>query len=175
MAWLWKAQARNGMLQLVSMQVAGRLAGRGDTPLGPACPIDRAMGVLGNRTAMLLLREAFYGASRFDQLVRRVGVTEAVASQRLRVLVAAGVLEKQPYREPGQRTRHEYVLTEAGAALAPIMVGLLEWGRTYLPDDRGRLSLTHDGCGEPVQAVLRCAGGHDVAESEVVVTGRRTP
>ncbi|HJQ06504.1 MAG TPA: helix-turn-helix domain-containing protein [Nocardioides sp.] len=157
----------------MSMRMGGRLAERGDVPLGPACPIDRAMGVLGNRTAMLLLREVFYGASRFDQLVRRVGVTEAVASQRLRELVAAGVLEKQPYREPGQRTRHEYVLTESGTALAPVLIGLLEWGRAYLPDDRSRLGLSHDGCGAEVHVALRCEAGHDLDETEVLVTGRR--
>jgi DNA-binding HxlR family transcriptional regulator len=157
----------------MNMQVAGGLARRGDVPLGAACPIDRAMGVLGNRTAMLLLREAFYGASRFEQLVKRVGVTEAVAAQRLRELVAAGVLAKRPYREPGQRTRQEYVLTESGTALAPILAGLLEWGRVHLPDDRSRVALTHDGCDAPVHAVLRCGAGHDVAESDVVVSGRR--
>ncbi|HWJ10343.1 MAG TPA: helix-turn-helix domain-containing protein [Nocardioides sp.] len=157
----------------MTMRTAGGLARRGDVPLGPACPIDRAMGLLGNRTSMLLLREAFYGATRFEQLVRRVGVTDAVASQRLRELVAAGVLEKRPYREPGQRTRQEYVLTEAGVALAPILAGLLEWGRTHLPDDRSRVTLTHEGCDAPVHAVLRCEAGHDVDEGEVVVTGRR--
>ena len=157
----------------MSMQMAGRLAERGDVPLGPACPIDRAMGVLGNRTAMLLLREAFYGARRFEQLVRRVGVTEAVASQRLRELVAAGVLEKQPYREPGQRTRQEYVLTASGEELAPILIGLLEWGRTHLPDERSRVGVSHDGCGEPVHVALRCAAGHEVGPADIVVTGRR--
>lgn len=155
------------------MRMGGRLAERGDVPLGAACPVDRAMGVLGNRTAMLLVREAFYGARRFDQLVRRVGVTEAVASQRLRELVAAGVLEKQPYREPGQRTRHEYVLTASGTALAPVLIGLLEWGRTYLPDDRSDLALTHADCGAPVHAALCCEAGHEVPEGDVVVTGRR--
>lgn len=157
----------------MSMQVAGGLARRGDVPLGAACPIDRAMGLLGNRTSMLLLREVFYGARRFEQLVRRVGVTDAVAAQRLRELVAAGVLAKQPYREPGQRTRQEYVLTESGAALAPILAGLLEWGRTHLPDDRSHVALSHAECGAPVHVALRCDAGHDVPESEVVVTGRR--
>lgn len=157
----------------MSMQMAGPLAERGDVPLGPACPIDRTMGLLGNRTAVLLLREAFYGARRFEQLVRRVGVTDAVASQRLRELVAAGVLAKEPYREPGQRTRHEYVLTEAGRELAPILVGLLEWGRAHLPDDRSRVALSHDGCDAAVHAVLRCGSGHDVPVEEIVVTGRR--
>ncbi|GAB2976533.1 winged helix-turn-helix transcriptional regulator [Nocardioides montaniterrae] len=157
----------------MGVQVAGRLAQRGDVPLGDACPIDRAYAVIGNRTAMLLIREAFYGARRFEQLVRRVGVTEAVASQRLRELVGAGVLAKQPYREPGQRTRHEYVLTEAGEALAPVVLGLVEWGRTYLPAGSGGPSLSHADCGAEVHAVLRCEDGHDVAETDVVVTGRR--
>ena len=154
------------------VQVAGRLAERGDTPLGAACPIDRAVGVLGNRTSILLLREAFYGATRFDQLARRVGVTEAAASQRLRELVEAGVLTKQPYREPGQRTRHEYVLTESGRALAPLLLALLDWGREHLSDGSSRLAVTHADCGAPVHVELRCASGHRLPESEVVVTGR---
>src|SRR4051812_29322292 len=98
----------------MAVQLAGTLLERGDRPLGDRCPIDRTMRLLGNRTAMLLLREVGYGASRFDSLARRVGVTDAVAAQRLKELVAAGVLEKVPYREPGQRTRHEYALTPAG-------------------------------------------------------------
>lgn len=157
----------------MSMQIAGGLAARGDVPIGSACPIDRAMGVVGNRTAMLLLRESFYGVRRFEQLVRRVGVTEAVASRRLRELVDAGVLEKQPYREPGQRTRHEYVLSESGEALAPVVIGLLEWGRVHLPDDRSRVSLSHEGCGESVTVALRCAAGHDLDDAAVVVEARR--
>ncbi len=155
------------------MRIAGRLAERGDVPLGEACPIDRSMGVIGNRTAMLLLREVFYGARRFEQLAARVGVSDAVAAQRLRELVAAGVLVKQPYREPGQRTRQEYVLTEAGVALAPILIGLLAWGRAHLPDDRSRLALGHDGCGAPVEVALRCASGHDVPAAEVMIEGQR--
>src|SRR4051794_41928155 len=105
------------------VQLTGSLAERGDRPLGDRCPIDRAMQVVGNRSAVLLLREVFYGATRFDALVARVGVTEAVGARWLKELVAAGVLEKGPYRVPGQRTRHEYSLTEAGAAPVPPGVG----------------------------------------------------
>lgn len=154
----------------MSMRMAGRLAERGDVPLGPACPIDRAMGVLGNRTAMLLLREAFYGATRFEQLVRRVGVTEAVASQRLRELVTAGVLEKQPYREPGQRTRHEYVLTDRGHDLMPALLALAQWGRTHSPRKDGGPTPLHDGCEAEVRVVMQCAAGHPVVEDELVLT-----
>jgi len=152
----------------MTLQLAGSLAER-TAPLGDHCPIDRTMRLVGNRTAVLLLREVFYGASRFDDLVRRVGVTEAVASQRLRELVDAGVLAKQPYREPGQRTRYEYVLTDAGHELLPVLLALLQWGATHIPGGGPRL--THADCGEPVALVTRCAAGHDVPEEDLLVTG----
>ncbi|GAA3834189.1 helix-turn-helix domain-containing protein [Nocardioides panacisoli] len=153
------------------VQLGGRLATRGDAPLGDRCPIDRTLQAVGNRTALLLVREVLYGATRFESLVKRVGVTDAVASQRLKELVAAGVLAKQPYREPGQRTRHEYVLTPAGHELAPVLLTLLEWGVRHRPDGRGRLGVTHAGCGAEVHVALRCAAGHDVPEEQLLVTG----
>ncbi len=154
----------------MSVHLAGRLAVR-DVPLGERCPIDRAMRAIGNRTAILLIREAFYGATRFDDLVTRVGVTDAVAAQRLRELVAVGVLAKQPYREPGQRTRNGYVLTQAGHDLLPVVFALARWGAEHIPG--GAPSLTHAGCGEPVDIVARCGAGHAVAEGDLLVTGRR--
>jgi DNA-binding HxlR family transcriptional regulator len=157
----------------MTVQLEGLLAARGDVPLGDRCPIERTLKMLGNRTALLLLREAFYGATRFDQLWKRVGVTEAVAAQRLRELVTAGVLEKQPYREPGQRTRYEYVLTPAGHDLMPVILGLLQWGAAHAPEG-GAAAMTHNGCGAQVRAVVRCASGHDVDESEVLVAGGGT-
>ena len=155
------------------LELAGSLARRGDRPLGDRCPIERAVQVVGNRSAVLLLREVFYGATRFDALVARVGVTEAVAARWLKELVSAGVLEKVPYREPGQRTRHEYSLTESGHALMPVVLGLLEWGAAWTgaAGDDGP-SLSHRSCGEPVHLAVRCAAGHDVPEAEIVVTGR---
>jgi DNA-binding HxlR family transcriptional regulator len=149
-------------------QLAGRLATR-DTALGDRCPVDRAMRAIGNRASLLLVREAFYGATRFDDLAARVGLTDAAAAQRLKELVAVGVLERQPYREPGQRTRHEYVLTEAGHDLVPVVLALGHWGARHVPG--GAPTLTHDGCGETVELVVRCRAGHEVAEDELVVTG----
>jgi len=156
------------------VQLGGPLAAREDLPLGERCPMDRTLQLVGNRTALLLVREAFYGATRFDQLWKRVGVTEAVAAQRLRELVAAGVLEKQPYREPGQRTRSEYVLTPAGHDLMPVVLALLQWGAAHAPQ-RGGVTMTHDGCGAEVRVVARCAAGHDLDEPDVLITGGDAP
>lgn len=156
----------------MTVRLTGRLAERGDVALGEHCPVDRTVQLIGNRTSLLLLREVFYGASRFDSLVKRVGVTEAVAAQRLRQLVDIGALAKEPYREPGQRTRHAYVLTEAGHDLLPVIMALLQWGAAH---SRGRApAVTHAECGEPVRVELRCAAGHVVAEEDVQVGSHRT-
>jgi DNA-binding HxlR family transcriptional regulator len=80
------------------------------------CSIEKTMSALGTKSAMLIMREAYYGTTRFDDFAHRVGVTKAAAAARLAELVDLGLLTRQPYREPGQRTRDEYVLTEAGIA-----------------------------------------------------------
>ena len=153
------------------VRLEGRLARPDRSAPGDYCSIDRAMQVVGTRSAMLLLREAVYGTTRFDDFSSRVGISDAVASARLRELVDAGLLERRPYREPGQRTRHEYALTDAGHALMPVVLGLLEWGAAWAGTGGGP-EVTHSGCGEPVRVAVRCAAGHDVAEDEVVVAGR---
>ena len=153
----------------MTFQLEGRLASRGDTPLGDRCGIDRTMQAIGNRTSMLLVREVFHGVTRFDSLYKRVGITEAVAARRLSELVEVGVLTKEPYQDPGQRTRHQYVLTEAGHALLPVVIGLLEWGGRYALSEYGPNRLTHAGCGEQVHVEVRCEGGHAVDEEDIVV------
>jgi DNA-binding HxlR family transcriptional regulator len=136
----------------------------------PACSIARALDVLSTRTAFLLLREAFYGATRFEDFARRVGVSDPVTSARLKELVAAGLLARVPYREPGQRTRSAYELTEKGAELLPVLTALLRWGDHWREDGRsGPVALTHVGCGEPVEVQLRCAAGHEVSADAIHV------
>jgi DNA-binding HxlR family transcriptional regulator len=141
------------------------------------CPISRALAVVGNRSVLLILREAYYGTTRFDDFATRVGIAESMAAARLRDLVAAGLLERRPYQEPGQRTRYEYVLTEAGADLLPVVLGLGRWGEKHRPSEQPTgMHFTHTGCGEPVSAEVRCAAGHHVTIDELTVDapGRRT-
>ena len=134
------------------------------------CPINAALSVVSTRSAMLIMREAYYGTRRFDDFVARVGVTEAVAAARLRELTDAGLLRREPYREPGRRTRHEYRLTDMGLDLFPALVALAQWGDKYLAGPSGPpLTWRHDGCGEPVGAKVVCAAGHDVPVSELSV------
>jgi DNA-binding HxlR family transcriptional regulator len=131
------------------------------------CRIEQALELVGTRSAMILLREVYYGGRRFEELVRRTGLTEAVASQRLKRLLADGLLQRRPYREPRQRTRYEYVLTDLGRALFPVLVALMEWGERL--GKEGGVELVHAECGGRLGVVVRCAEGHEVGLSDAAV------
>lgn len=137
------------------------------------CSIARALTLLGERWTILVLREAFSGVRRFDDIQQGTGAPRQVLSARLGHLVQHGVLKKVPYQEPGQRQRHEYRLTQKGLDLYPVLAGLLQWGDKYLADEDGpSVTLTHKDCGAPVQVTLRCADGH-LLESARDVRPRR--
>ncbi|WP_375490953.1 winged helix-turn-helix transcriptional regulator [uncultured Jatrophihabitans sp.] len=135
------------------------------------CPIARSLGVVGTRSAMLIMREAYYGTTRFDDFADRVGITQAVAAARLRELTDAGLLRREPYQDPGQRTRFEYRLTEMGRDLAPAVLGLFDWGSKYLFGDRGApLTLQHTDCGADIHVTTTCSEGHVVPLRDMSVT-----
>ena len=156
----------------MSMKLDGVLSDRNRWQ-ATRCSIGKAMEVVGTRSAMLLIREAFYGTTRFDDFARRVGITEAVAATRLRELVEVGVFAKRPYREPGQRTRHEYVLTDMGRGLLPTVVALMQWGDTYLQGDGGPLRIVDDRTGSPVRVQLLNDAGDEVGLDELRVKVNR--
>jgi DNA-binding HxlR family transcriptional regulator len=132
------------------------------------CSIEQTMSVLGTKSAMLIMREAYYGTTRFDDFARRVGITKAAASARLSELVDLGMLTRRPYREVGQRTRDEYVLTEAGVDFMPVVWAMFQWGQRHLPG-RNRLRLSHVACGADAVVEMRCTEGHPVPPDELGV------
>ncbi|OBA84150.1 hypothetical protein A9W99_06595 [Mycobacterium sp. 1164966.3] len=147
------------------MKLAGPLADRDSWTVADLCPMEHALELIGTHSAMVLLREVLWGGRRFDDLARRAGVTEQIAAKRLRQLVDAGLLAKQPYRQPGQRTRHEYVLTERGRDLFPVLLSLIEFGR-LLQGETKALEFIHEGCGAALVPQIHCGAGHDVSLSE---------
>jgi DNA-binding HxlR family transcriptional regulator len=111
-----------------------------------------ALSVVGTRSAFLVLREAFYGTSRFGGFVQRTGLSEPIAAANLRQLVDEGLLERTDYRDQGRRTRQGYRLTAKGADLIPALLALMQWGDRWLFRGRGpgrgtspRLRRTGDG------------------------------
>jgi DNA-binding HxlR family transcriptional regulator len=145
----------------------GSLADRDSWSAIGHCPVEKTMALVGTKSAMLIMREAFYGTTRFDDFARRVGVTKAATSARLSELVEVGLLEKRPYREPGQRSRDEYLLTESGTEFMPVVWAMFEWGRKHVDDTR--LRLAHLDCGAEATVEVRCAGGHEVPADELTV------
>ena len=144
----------------------GALADRDAWSAVGECPIEKTMSVVGTKSAMLIMREAYYGTTRFDDFAQRVGITKAATSARLAELVDLGLLTRRPYRQPGQRTRDEYVLTEAGTDFMPVVWAMFEWGRHHLPG-HNRLRLTHLVCGADAAVEIRCAEGHPVPPEEL--------
>lgn len=123
--------------------------------------VQRALAHLLPASGGKVVREAFYGTRRFEDFVRRTGLTAPVLSARLKQLEAAQMIERRPYREPGKRTRHEYLLTPRGVDLGTALVALLDWADRWLPAPHGpTVALEHRRCGSPVHAHLVCEVGH---------------
>jgi len=118
------------------------------------CSIAAVLDVLNTRAAFLVIRECFYGTTRFDDFVDRVGMSAPAVSRALKRLEEAGVVTGTPYREPGARTRIEYVLTPAGEELLPLLIALAQWGDAHLRGGRAPLSFLDAASGRVVRAVV---------------------
>lgn len=134
------------------------------------CSIARSLGVLGERWTFLILREAFLGATRFAEFRDRLGVAPDVLSDRLGTLVAAGVLTREPYQEPGSRSRFAYRLTPAGRELQVVLSALQQWGDTHLPRPEGPSMLRRvRGTDRPVHVGYIDEEGFEVPPRDVAV------
>ncbi len=96
---------------------------------GRPCPAAAALELVGERWSLLVVRELLMGSRRFTDIVRGTGAPRDRVTARLRSLEAAGVVERRPYQS--SPVREEYLLTEAGRALAPVVQALRSWGTTY--------------------------------------------
>lgn len=154
------------MADMTSATLVGLLGDR-DSWRADDCSMAAALDTVGRRASLLILREAFYGAHRFDEFARRAQLSEKITATRLRELVDEGILEKRPYHEPGQRTREEYHLTEKGEELLPVLLALMRWGDRWARSDGGRVALRHADCGAPVEVEVRCGKGHPVTAGDI--------
>ena len=118
------------------------------------CSVARALSVVGDRWTLLVLRDAFLGVRRFEDF-QTVGLTRHRLADRLRKLVAGGVLERVRYQE--RPPRFEYRLTEKGRDLYPVIVSLVRWGDRWMAGEAGPpVELIHRGCGHVITPVLAC-------------------
>ncbi|KUI19399.1 HxlR family transcriptional regulator [Mycobacterium sp. GA-1285] len=96
---------------------------------GRPCPIAAALELVGERWALLVVREIVLGATRFDEIVRGTGAPRDRIAARLKALEKAGVVDRLRYQDAPPR--HEYRLTDSGRALLPVLDALLVWGQTH--------------------------------------------
>lgn len=96
----------------------------------PACAVSAAATVLADRWCWLVIRDVARGHHRFDDLVVELGISRRVLADRLRHLVEAGLLERSAYS--CAPPRHDYLLTDRGRALLPVLVGLQDWGDRWV-------------------------------------------
>ncbi len=119
-----------------------------------ATTIETVARLIGDKWSMLVVRDVFRGVRRFDDLQADLGVSRAVLTDRLKRLVAAGVLTKVPYLE--HPPRHEYHLTPMGTELSPMLVALLRWGDRWFGDGDPTAVLVHAPCGTEFEQGFWC-------------------
>src|SRR5437868_15302306 len=95
------------------------------------CSIARTLQVVGEKWTLLIIRESFYGATRFEQFHRVLRCARNLLSERLTLLVVDELLERSEYRAPGSRARSEYRLTHKGRELACALLAPQQWGERH--------------------------------------------
>jgi DNA-binding HxlR family transcriptional regulator len=138
--------------------------------VGRRCSIARSLEVVGEKWSILIVREAFWGRTRFSEFREALGVSSDILADRLTTLVDGGVLERVSYREAGSRERFSYHLTEAGRELKPVLAALNAWGEANRPSEYGKSALYREaGTGEPVTLSFHTASGRILSDEDVEV------
>jgi DNA-binding HxlR family transcriptional regulator len=136
------------------------------------CPIARTLDVVGEWWSLLIVRDALFGARRFDQF-KATGIADNVLTARLKRLVEAGILDRRRYQV--RPDRYEYLLTEKGRALAPVLAALRVWGSEWTSgEDRGP-QLVHASCGHVARVGVACPKCDRMVAGDEVELRRLSP
>jgi len=117
--------------------------------------VAATLRVTGDRWSSLLIRESFYGSTRFDEFQQRLSIAPNILTQRLRRLVELGILTRTVYQQ--RPARYEYRLTGKGLDLYPVPLAMLAWGDRWVFDGEPPVRLTHETCGRPLTPILTCS------------------
>jgi DNA-binding HxlR family transcriptional regulator len=128
------------------------------------CSVARTLDVVGEWWTPLILRDVFYGARRFEQILGDLGVSRNILTDRLNTLVDNEILQRRRYSD--RPPRYEYRLTDRGSELLPVLLALMEWGDKWLPDG-GYAVAVHKPCGHRVHGALLCEECGAVPSREV--------
>jgi DNA-binding HxlR family transcriptional regulator len=133
------------------------------------CPVARGVDLVGERWALLIVRDAFDGVRRFGDFQRSLGMARNILADRLRLLVEEGILASQPASDGS--AYQEYVLTAKGEDLFPVIVALRRWGERHLfAAGEAHSVLVRRDTGETVgDLALRTAAGDELGAADTYV------
>ncbi|HEY4370800.1 MAG TPA: helix-turn-helix domain-containing protein [Burkholderiales bacterium] len=132
------------------------------------CPVARSLERVGEWWSILILRDAFYGMTRFDEFQKSLNIAPNILTRRLTALVDAGLLERRQYLE--KPPRFEYVLTARGRDFRPVMQALMAWGNRNFATEGLSVMLADTRTGRQVDAVMV-----DAATGERIDNGHYAP
>ena len=115
------------------------------------CSIAQTLDVVGDPWTLLVVRDALFGTTRFDDFRRSLGIPRATLTSRLDTLVEHGVMERRRYQDRPER--HEYVLTERGRDLRRVMVSMLQWGDKWSSLPEPPVTLIDADTGDEIEPV----------------------
>jgi len=119
------------------------------------CSIAQTLEVIGEWWTPLIVRDLFFGVSRFDEFQSRLGISRNILTERLGRLEEQGIVRRTPYQD--RPPRYDYRLTAKGADLWRLMTMMREWGDRWAAPDGPPVATVHRGCGEVSEAVLVCS------------------
>ena len=133
------------------------------------CSLAQTLNVIGDRWTLLVLRDAFFGVKRFSQFERSLGIAKNILTTRLNKLIEEGILERRTSEDDG---RTDYVLTEQGLELQPILLSMTHWGDKHRPHPDGDRVIFVDRENErPIQKMgVRGEDGRKLAPREIKAT-----
>ena len=135
------------------------------------CSVARTLAVIGDRWTLLLVREAFTGATRFEDFAEGMGASRPTVAKRLETLTRNGILRAVEYQT--NPIRYDYILTEKGTALLPLILTIQAWGDQWMNDGSGPpAQLVHRTCGQPTRPELMCSSCGEPLGAEVAVEYR---
>lgn len=133
------------------------------------CSAARALEIVGERWSLLILRDAMFRYyTRFSQFERSLGVATNILAKRLEDFVSAGLMEHRPPEGLGEQA--EYLLTQKGLELKPVIMALTAWGDKWVRP--GPVVFRNESDGQPVELQLRLIGDDTQIAVADVVAGR---
>jgi DNA-binding HxlR family transcriptional regulator len=121
---------------------------------GRPSSVAQTLKIIGDRWSFMVIREAFFGVKRFDDLQTKLGIAPNILTDRLDRLVAEGIFVRRKYQDAPER--YEYPLTRKGKDLYGPMIAMLRWGDDWLASGKRPLILRHDDCGRDFSPSVVC-------------------